>query len=254
MSLSQDGLAPMPKDRGAEQGDADGPLECSLALGMVAAETWGRVAARQASGSLPRIGVDDPSDVQRLQAERAVRLQETANVQLGGPEQLTGANEPRHELQRNGGLADLSYHGSMVTFCVTRSWCRRTCKNSTSPTPTSERSGTHRTQVINYVNDLDAVPLEWRIRDVQNMAKVSTVTAGSIRLGVAVGPRLHIADQLLGKADVIRAMHERLQLCQDPQTEFALLRESFGSQPHQPHPASSRSHNPSGIVGCGNQR
>ena len=30
-----------------------------------------------------------------------------------------------------------------------------------------------------HVNDLDAAPLEWRIRDVQNMAKVSAVTAGS---------------------------------------------------------------------------
>ena len=34
----QEGVQPMPKDRGAEQGDVDGPLECSLALGMVAAE------------------------------------------------------------------------------------------------------------------------------------------------------------------------------------------------------------------------
>ena len=43
-----------------------------------------------------------------------------------------------------------------------------------------------------------------------------------------MGPRQFIADQLLAKADVIRAMHERVQLCQDPQTEFALLRESLG--------------------------
>ena len=35
----------------------------------------------------------------------------------------------------------------------------------------------------------------------------------------------YIADQFLGKA---RAMHERDQLCLDPQTEFALLRESLG--------------------------
>ena len=35
----QDGVAPMPKDRAAEQGDVGGPLDCSLALGMVAAET-----------------------------------------------------------------------------------------------------------------------------------------------------------------------------------------------------------------------
>ena len=27
---NKNGLPPMPKDRGAEQGDVDGPLECSL--------------------------------------------------------------------------------------------------------------------------------------------------------------------------------------------------------------------------------
>ena len=34
----------MPKDRGAEHGNVDGSLECGLALGMVAAETRGRMA------------------------------------------------------------------------------------------------------------------------------------------------------------------------------------------------------------------
>ena len=29
--VEQEGLPPVPKDRGAEQGDVDGPLECSLA-------------------------------------------------------------------------------------------------------------------------------------------------------------------------------------------------------------------------------
>ena len=43
-----------------------------------------------------------------------------------------------------------------------------------------------------------------------------------------MGPRQFVADQLLAKADVIRAMHERVQLCQDPQTEFAIHRESPG--------------------------
>ena len=47
-------------------------------------------------------------------------------------------------------------------------------------------------------------------------------------LGVAVLLRQFIADQLLAKADVTRAMHERVQVCQDPQIEFALLRESPG--------------------------
>ena len=56
----------------------------------------------------------------------------------------------------------------------------------------------------------------------------SAVPDGSITLGVAVGSRQFITDQLLSNADVIRAMHERVQLCQDPQTEFALLREGLG--------------------------
>ena len=34
----------MPKDRGAEEGDVDGHLECSQALGMVATETRGEEA------------------------------------------------------------------------------------------------------------------------------------------------------------------------------------------------------------------
>ena len=63
----------MPKDRGAQQGDVDGPLECSLALGLVAAETCGRVALQQASGSFPWIGVDDPSDLPRLQAKHTAK-------------------------------------------------------------------------------------------------------------------------------------------------------------------------------------
>ena len=47
--VEQEGLLPMPKDRGAEQGDVDGSLECSPARGMVAAET---------RGTLPWIGCE----------------------------------------------------------------------------------------------------------------------------------------------------------------------------------------------------
>ena len=48
--VEQKGVLPMPKDRGAEQGDVDGALEPSLALGLVAAETRGRVAAQPPAG------------------------------------------------------------------------------------------------------------------------------------------------------------------------------------------------------------
>ena len=104
-------------------------------------------------------------------------------------------------------------------------------------------------EVIFFVNDLDAAPPEWRVGDVRSLAKTSAVTDGSITLGVAVGSRQFIADQPLGKAGVIRAMHERVQLCQDPQTEFALLRESLGVS-HQPHSASVRPHDPAGETSC----
>ena len=67
--------------------------------GCGAAETRERVAAQQASGSLPWIRVDDPSDAQRLQADHAARQQVTVNFRLGGPEKFTGADDPRHALQ-----------------------------------------------------------------------------------------------------------------------------------------------------------
>ena len=79
------------------------------------------------------------------------------------------------------------------------------------------------------MNDLDAAPPEWKIGDVRSVAKSSAVIDGRITLGVAVGARQFVTDQLLSKAEVIRAMRERVQLCQDPQTEIALLQESVGA-------------------------
>ena len=178
----------------------------------------GRVAAQQASGSLPWIGVDDPSDFQRLQAEHAVRLQETANFQLGGAEKLTGTNDPRRVLQMNGGLADLWYMDDGDILChpiLVPSWLQ---EFDVANAKVGAERNPQKTEVIHYVNDLGAAPSEWRIRDVRNMAQVTTVTAGSITLGVAAGS---IADQLLGRTDVTRAMHERVQ-------EFALLRVGLG--------------------------
>ena len=57
----QDELPPMPTGRGAEQGDVDGPFECSLASGMVAAEARLHVAVQEAARTLPWIGRKRPS-------------------------------------------------------------------------------------------------------------------------------------------------------------------------------------------------
>ena len=47
------GFQPMPEDRGAEQGNVDAPLECSLALGIVASETRLPIAQQRDAGTLP---------------------------------------------------------------------------------------------------------------------------------------------------------------------------------------------------------
>ena len=84
---------------------------------MVAAEARGGIAARQAAGILPWIGVINYAEEQRLQADHAARLQESANVQLGGPEKHTGAHDPRHMLQKSGGLADQWYMDDGDLMC-----------------------------------------------------------------------------------------------------------------------------------------
>ena len=141
---------------------------------------------------------------------------------------LTGADDPRHVLQANGGLADTRYidDGAMLRHPILVPTCL--LEFGVANAKFGAERNRLKTEVVCYVNDLNAAPPEWRIRDVQNMAEVSTAIAGGITLGVAVGPRQLTADQLLATADVIRAMHERVQLCQGPQTEFALLRESLG--------------------------
>ena len=178
-------------------------------------------------------------------------MRETANFQLGGPERPPGADDPRHALQKKGGLADLWYTDDGDILChpiLVPSYLQEL--DVANAKVAAERKP-QKTEVIYHVNDLDAAPLEWRHGDVHDMAKVPTVTAGSITLGVAVGPRQFMAEQIIAKADVVRAMNERVQLCQDPQTEFALLRESLGvsrtnhilrvhGQPHNPARATSR--------------
>jgi len=68
----------------------------------------------------------------------------------------------------------------------------------------------------------------WRLEEVRSMASVSLASEGCKTLGVAVGPPEAVAEQLDEKAKVVKAMHERIQICQDPLIEFILLRESLG--------------------------
>eukprot|EP00973_Karenia_brevis_P018306 2512919-Karenia_brevis.AAC.1 len=51
--VEQEGVRPMPKDRGAEQGDVDGPAECALTLGIVARDARASVHDQQRNGRMP---------------------------------------------------------------------------------------------------------------------------------------------------------------------------------------------------------
>ena len=46
-----------------------------------------------------------------------MRMRKISNFQTGGPEQLTGADVPRHALQENGGLADPWYMSDGDIVC-----------------------------------------------------------------------------------------------------------------------------------------
>ena len=132
--------------------------ECSLALKMVATETRVRVATQQAAGSLPWIGVDDPLEEQRLQADHANKMQKLSNFQLVWPEKLTGADDPRHASQENGGLADLWYTdaGDILCHPILEP------SNLQELDEANDKVGAERnpqsTEVTHYVADLDAAP------------------------------------------------------------------------------------------------
>ena len=85
---------PMPKDPGAEQETSTAPWSAAWLLGWWRQNRGDAWLRSKAAGSLSWIGVEDPSEEQRLQADHATRVQESANFQLGGPEMLTGAHDP----------------------------------------------------------------------------------------------------------------------------------------------------------------
>ena len=121
----------------------------------------------------------------RFQADHATRVQESGNFQLGGPEKLTRVDAPRHSLQENEGLADLLYMDDGDILCHSILVPSFMQEFDVAHAKVGAERKPQKTVIYN-VNDMDAAPPERRIRDVQNMAKV--VTAGSITLGVAVGP------------------------------------------------------------------
>ena len=127
---------------------------------MVAAETRGRITGWQAAGTVPWIGVDDSAEEQRLQADHAAKLLETANFQLA-TQKHTPVPMIRNPRCRK-----------------TEAWLVNGARTTVLPflqdfdnTRVGAERNPLKTEVIHYLNDLDAAPPKWRIGDVRSLAK-----------------------------------------------------------------------------------
>ena len=128
----------MPKNRGAQQGDADGPLECSLALGMVAAETR-------------RVAVDDPSEEQPLKnshckqaTQPECKKQSTSSLAARKSSLVPTTRSMRSKKKE---AWQISGTWTTVTSCATQPWCclcaglrRCQCQSRSGAEPTGNRS------------------------------------------------------------------------------------------------------------------
>ena len=64
--MENETVEPTPKDRGGEQGDVEGPSQCSLALGMVATEARLHIAGQQTAGIVHWVGASSDDELRRF--------------------------------------------------------------------------------------------------------------------------------------------------------------------------------------------
>ena len=227
--VEQEGVAPLPKDRGAEQGDVDGPTECALTLGQVAGDARLLVHQQQRLARLPW-ACESQAEVEAAVADFDAHTLAAQNFQSQDARAPLRSLDPRHEVQKGGGLADFWYlddgdilccPGLVVPFLQ--------AFDVVNPSVGAARS-CPKTEVIYYCSaqDLEANSMHWRLDEVRTLGSVSTAEGGSMTLGVATGPDAFVAEQLGQKAQVAQAMHERIQLCSAPQSEFVLARRNLG--------------------------
>ena len=142
----------MPTYRGAEHGDVDGPPVCSLALGCGGS---GSTAECGSAGHVPWVGVHSDEDAQRFQGEHQNSNARLQHFQLGGPEKLTGADDPRHALQECGGLTDFCYLDDGATLCHPELVISCVAACDVAKTQIGSERNRQKTGVMYYVQDLE---------------------------------------------------------------------------------------------------
>ena len=203
----------MPKNRGAEQGDVDGPSDCSARLGMVALEARLRVAEQQALEPSPGSAHKTQQTQEEFKMNNATGCSKSKTFSSAAQKNSSALTIRDMLCKKNGGLADQWYLDDGDIICHPLLVLPYLQAFDTANAEIGAERNPQKTEVIHYVKDLDAAHLEWRVNDVRPSAFVSTTAHGNVTLGVAVGPRQFVADQLLVKTDAIRAMHECVQLC-----------------------------------------
>ena len=69
------------------------------------------------AGTVPWVATNSQEDWQRLQNTRQSTMLVLQNFQPGGPEKNTGADDSRHALQENRGLADFRHRDDGDILC-----------------------------------------------------------------------------------------------------------------------------------------
>jgi hypothetical protein len=224
------------KDRGAEQGDVDGPLECSLTLGGVARTTRQAIHDAQRRGELPwatsEVSAARVADEEfDRRTARAEAWNATAPVQRREQDgSKTIVPDPRHEIQASGGLADFWYLDDGDILCDPRLVYPYLRSFDTANDLVGGVRNRVKTEVAYFADeaDLEAYAEEWQLDQVRELASIRTVEACGLTLGVQTGCERDIEAQLRQKVKVVKGMQSRVALCHDVQTEHVLNRQSLG--------------------------
>jgi hypothetical protein len=236
--VEQPGVPPHPKDRGAEQGDVDGPLECGVTIAGVAASARESVHRDQCQDRIPW-AVRTPADVTQAKAAHAERDRRATAWAAARPVERRTTPEggaivpdPRHEIQPGGGIVDYWYldDGDVLTSPHLVAPFLRAF-DAENVRVGAQRNRT-KTEVILYgsLQLLEDNREAWEVDYITSQATILHAGSqeGVVTLGVVTGEAEAIGQQVIQKAQVVRAMYHRAEVCQDAQTEHVLGRLSLG--------------------------
>ena len=166
--VEQQGVPPQPKDRGAEQGDVDGALECSFTLGLVGRDARSAVHQQHRDVLLPW-ACDDVPEVTLAQDDFDNRLVATRAFQGSIANQANSGLGPRLQVQQGGGPAEFWYLDDGDVFCCP--WLVKhflVAFDQANPLVGAKRS-CPKTEVIFYCtrDELEANTQNWALGEVR---------------------------------------------------------------------------------------